>query len=137
MLPNNFSKHIPSLGISHQITLLFNGFDPSGSLPTSTNVYGFGDDKLCQTWWIIWLDNAYNIINVPIVGSDLRWNLYDWVTLHVVLTSPISHFRVHPNHGCYPPIDQTHAKGLIIHSYFFLREYIYNRKYCGKTSNKR
>jgi len=76
MPPNNSNKHIPSLEVSQWITPISNGLKLKGPLPTSTNVYGLGDGKMCQTWWIKWITNACNLINVPHGG--LGSNVETW-----------------------------------------------------------
>jgi hypothetical protein len=48
MPPNNSSRHIPSLGITHKITLVSNGFKLKGPSPTFTSDCGLGDDKMYQ-----------------------------------------------------------------------------------------
>jgi hypothetical protein len=48
MPPNNSSKHIPSSGISHLITLISNGIKHEGPLPRFISDYGLGDNKVCQ-----------------------------------------------------------------------------------------
>lgn len=78
MPTNNFSRCIPSLGTSHLITLMSNGFNLGNPLPTSMNVGGFGDNRMCQAWWIKWSPNACNSINVPHVG--LGSNVETWMS---------------------------------------------------------
>ncbi len=52
MPPNNSSRHIPFLRISHWITFVSNGLKLGGPLLTCTNECGFGDGKMCQAWWM-------------------------------------------------------------------------------------
>jgi hypothetical protein len=47
LMPTN-SRHIPSFGILHQITLVSSGFDLGGPFPTSMNNCGLGDKIVCQ-----------------------------------------------------------------------------------------
>ncbi len=51
------SRHIPSLGISHWIILVSNGFKPWGPLLTSIN----------EQWtWVWWQQNVQNLMNIMI-----------------------------------------------------------------------
>jgi hypothetical protein len=47
---NNFNRHIPSLRISHWITIVSNRFNPSGWLLTSMSVYGLNDGEEGKKW---------------------------------------------------------------------------------------
>lgn len=46
MPPN--SRHIPSFGIFHQITLVSTGFNLGGPFPRSMNNCALGDNIACQ-----------------------------------------------------------------------------------------
>ncbi len=88
MSQKNSSKHMLSIKIFHQITLVFNGMKHGDFGFGFTNNYGFEDGKVCQAWWMKWLTHNYDKILMMIWDQRVKLK---WMTSHEHLTSTIQY----------------------------------------------